>query len=270
MRGEIMKKSFLIIWVIFIITGCNKTDLNEPFFYSSIQSEIPPSPGRANVKGTVLSQLDDSPIGNVEVWLCTEVSGNFLLSFNCKGKSGQTRTDQNGVYWFRNLPPGKYGIAIKSPREKNKFYTLIISKGMKPGESAPMTLTANQTIEVAPQKIDPAFSDFPNLGESSIKLTNPIMGATIQERKPTLSWEQFGRANKYKVNIYRKEGTDSPALDVNLDKTKEKFVYTKNTNITPPDDLPNGIYIWTVSAFKDDKNLGESNEGFFIVGEIPF
>lgn len=250
--------------------GCKVANINEPLFYSTIEGDIPPALGRGSVKGTVLSQIDESPLQDIEIWLCTDVSVGF--TFNCTGKSGLTITDQNGVYWFRNLPPGNYAIAIKSPRTKGQFHVLALAKGKNvlDSKSAPMTLAAGQTIEVAPQKIAPAFADFPNPNESFLKLTYPVMGTTIQERKPNLSWEKNSRATEYIIKIYRKEGTNAPALDVILDNKKKNPVSTNDTSFTPTNDLPNGIYFWKVSAYKASQVLSESDEGLFIIGEIPF
>lgn len=163
-----------------------------PSYYKIVKSDPLPASGRGNITGTVLSETDGQPLENVEILLCRDFIGISTFA-TCSKQIGQTKTNQDGVYWFRNLPPGSYVPAIR--QSENSFYVLQEKKeGAHLIKAVSFNLEAGQTIQIAPQKIG---GEAQINKKSEIKLTFPTNFETIRERKPKLTWEAIAKADSY-------------------------------------------------------------------------
>lgn len=228
--------------------------------YKIIKSEVPPAPGKGSITGTVLSETDGKPLENVEVLLCRDA----VMLAGCTGKIGQTRTGPNGVYRFRNLPPGSYLPAIK--RTENKLYVL---QEQKRGEFSPkavlFNLEAGQTFQIEPQKVT---VETQNADQPALKLKYPTNFETIQERKPKLAWEAIPGTDQYYPTLLRIDTQSGEQTDVRLENGGV-FRPVNTTSVSPLEELEDGIYMWVVWVpGKQDSQTnspGLKGEGYFVV-----
>lgn len=235
-------------------TGCSSS------LYKVVKSEIPPAPGKGNITGTVLSETDGKPLENVDVLLCHDA----IMMAGCTGQIGQTKTDQSGIYWFRNLPPGSYLPAIK--KSEQSFYVL---QEKKKGEYFPkavlFNLEAGQTLQIKAQKID---RESQSADQFSIKLNFPINFETIQERKPKLSWEANSQADEYYPFLVKINPASGEQINIELESGILRPV--KTTSVAPLKELEGGIYCWGiyVSGKQDNKTNAQKdykNLSYFVV-----
>lgn len=250
-------KLFFIYCVLSLVlgqTGCIRSN------YKIVKSEVPPASGKGSITGTVLSEADGKPLENVEVLLCRDA----VMLAGCTGKIGRTRTDPNGVYWFRNLPPGSYLPAIK--RAENKLYVL---QEQKRGEISPKAvlfdLEAGQTLQIEPQKVT---VETQSADQTALKLKYPTNFETIQERKPKLAWEAISGADQYYPALLRVDIQSGEQIDVRLDNGGA-LRPVNTTSVSPLEELEDGIYMWVVwvPGKQDNKtnSPGLKGEGYFVV-----
>jgi hypothetical protein len=227
-------------------TGCENKPPPPPLY--RILYDVPkPAPGKGQVKGQVLWVGDGKGIENVEVQLCEHAE--VMMDFKCSGKSYNAKTDPEGVYWFRDVLPGSYSFAIKIPGSRGTYMVMTHGAALMFADS--MRLEADQTIEVAPQKIHKA----------DLKLIAPQAGETIREHKPALRWEAYPGATYYSVYFYDEKKHESVKLD-----TKDGLI--KTTSVAPLDELPNGTYSLEVTAKDANFNkLAESEKMNFTIDD---
>jgi hypothetical protein len=244
--------SFCIPSIIFVQTSCTSSN------YKIVKSEPPPAPGKGSITGTVISETDGKPLENVEVLLCRDA----VMLAGCSPQIGQTTTDRNGVYWFRNLPPGSYITGIR--KSENAIYVL---QEQKRGESFPkpvlFNLEAGKTIQIEPQKV--TVEALPS-DENAVKLTFPTNSETIRERKPKLAWEANPNADAYGPYLVKLDTPNGEKIDIDLETAKLSF--TKNTSVAPLKELDDGLYEWGVyPSLKDNKTPFQPkiSKGYFVV-----
>lgn len=253
---KLRKLPVLFVWLMIALlyqTAC------APSYYKIVKSEIPPASGRGNITGKVLSETDGKPLENVEVMLCLDA----VMLVGCSRQIGQTKTNQDGIYWFRNLPPGNYVPAIK--QSKTAVYVL---QEKKKGEYFPkavlFNLEAGQTIRIEPQKIN---IETQNSEESIPNLTFPINFETIQERKPKLTWKEHPDAEDYTPYLVKINPLSGEYTDVKLESGSLASI--KTNSVLPVNELEDGIYHWGVyvSGKKNTKTIAENAKatGYFVV-----
>jgi len=214
---------------------------NKPPLFRVITSEPPPAKDKGNVKGTVLWTGDGKGTENVEVLLCERI--DMLVYFRCEGKNFKTKTDSNGIYWFRDLPAGRYSFAIKPLGSIDSYVAITLNYSV----TESMQLEPNQTIEIAEQKIY----------KMDLKQIAPKTDEIIQDRKPMLRWEAYPGAKSYYVNLY---GEKRKKIALNDNGAKSISV----TEMAPLDDLPNGTYTWEISVFNEKaERIAESDKRTF-------
>jgi hypothetical protein len=249
-----MKTLFIsICWLTALLgqTACPSS------FYRIVKSETPPALGKGNITGTVLSETDGKPLENVDVLLCRDA----VMLAGCTGQFGQTKTDQNGVYWFRNLPPGSYVPAIK--QSEKAIYALQEKKRGEYVEKAVIfNLEAGQTVQLEPQKLTVEPQTSP-----AVKLIFPTNFQTIRERKPKLTWEANPNAEGYGPYLIKIDNPTNNRIDIDLESGKLAFV--KTTSVSPIKELEDGIYEWGIyPTLKGDGRASPQptiSKGYFVV-----
>lgn len=205
-----------------------------PSYYKLVKSDVPPADGRGNITGTVISEDDGQPLENVEILLCRDVA---MIS-GCSRQIGQTETDRNGVYWFRNLPPGDYVPAIR--QSETTMY--ILQEKQKAGafpKAVLFKLEAGQTIQIEPQRVSVETRSNP-----TVKLIFPTTFETIQDRRPKLSWEAYPDADNYTPYLVKIDSSSGNSTDVKLESGTLASI--KTTSVLPVNELEDGIYLWGV------------------------
>src|ERR1041384_114754 len=119
-----------------------------------------PAAGKANVQGKVFFNSAGAP--NIEVKLC-EKFNQFLGG--CQGQTYTTKTDANGEYLIKNVPPGIYEGLIAKVFDTP--YYVFATSGLI--SSAKYELKADETF----------FAPDSNLFKSDLKLIAPKAGAKV-------------------------------------------------------------------------------------------
>src|SRR5215471_6912066 len=147
-----------------------------------------PAGGKANVQGKVL--FNSKPAANIEVKLC-EKFNQFMGG--CQGQIFNTRTDANGEYLIKNVPPGVYeGLTAKV--FDTPYYVFATSGYVG---SAKYQLEPDQTF----------FAPNSNLFKSDLKLITPKAGAKVSPDNLELKWDSYPDAAYYKFSIYADEAS---------------------------------------------------------------
>jgi 5-hydroxyisourate hydrolase-like protein (transthyretin family) len=238
---------FYAITVVFLvcvaICGCGGR-------YSTYRGEKPAA-GKSGITGKVLMKEDGSPAAGVEVVLCRDA----MMLAGCTGQIGSTTTDSNGVYWFRNIPPGEYLPAVMI--SDTKFFVL---QEQKRGSYMPVAIkypvSADQVIQIAPLELEEAPE---NAAARNVKLLSPVGSETISETRPTLKWEPVADVKSYFVGLTRVD-TDPP---VAIEVTEHPFEPVSVPYLAVPSDLPDGVYKWQVFYESKNSPTGMSGEDSF-------
>jgi hypothetical protein len=87
-----------------------------------------PSSDKGCVNGTVVWKQDKTKIAATQVLLCRYININSgfgeSTGLKCFAQVAETVTNEDGVYSFQNVPPGKYSIMVKIP-DSDKYICLI-------------------------------------------------------------------------------------------------------------------------------------------------
>jgi hypothetical protein len=249
-----MKTLFISICLLTALLGQTACPSSS---YRIVKSEIPPALGKGNITGKVLSEADGKPLENVDVLLCRDA----VMLAGCTGQIGQTKTDQNGVYWFRNLPSGSYVPAIKQSEK-----AIFVLQEKKQGEYSPkpilFKLEAGQTVQIEPQKLTVESQSSP-----AVNLIFPTNFQTIRERKPKLTWEANPNAEDYGPYLIKIDDPTNDRIDIDLESGKLAFV--KTTSVSPIKELEDGIYEWGIYPnLKGDGRISPQpmiSKGYFVV-----
>src|SRR5256714_1077480 len=119
-----------------------------------------PAAGKANAQGKVF--FNGQPAPNIEVKLCEKFNQYFG---GCQGQTFATKTDGNGEYLIKNVPPGIYEGLIAKVFD-TPYYVFATSGFVG---SAKYQLEADQTF----------FAPNSNLFKSDLKLSSPKAGAKL-------------------------------------------------------------------------------------------
>ena len=191
-----------------------------------------PQPGTANAAGRIL--WNNQPVTDLEVKLCDTYAA--YSPDGCAGFQSSTKTDEQGIYTFANVPPGQYVVLVHSIdtdawfsfRDLDPNHGLFAPIGID-ASPAQFDLTADQTLMIG----DLSVFKF------DLMQTSPPNGEYYQEN-PTLTWEAYPGAAYYEVRFNRKLFPDGGVERVN----------GSAWTITGP--LQNCEYGWQVEAFNLD------------------
>jgi hypothetical protein len=205
-----------------------------------------PAAGTGNVAGKVL--WNDQPVPGAEVKLCAEVK----ILGGCEGLELRGTTDQEGRYFFANVPPGEYVFLARIPGEETWTYRVKFMTPIK------------ETVREGETLIIKGLSTI----KSDLKLIIPMDKAEIETTTPILEWEAYPEAAYYEVdfqyetlNIFLLSGdqgrTEEPKLDVST---------------TLPKPLQPGKYSWRVNAYNAHHTLIAKSKHYYhfvVTGQPP-
>jgi formylglycine-generating enzyme required for sulfatase activity len=144
----------------------------------------PPQPGKAGAAGRVL--WNNQPVSGTAVNICTEYS----LFSGCGGKLYSTKTDRQGAFGFKDVPPNSYYLLVHAvdldgwffQRPARAFYS-----------AAPITysLTAGQTL---------IFDDV-QIWKHDLQGGSAKPGEKPDQKTATLTWKAYPGAAYYGVYI---------------------------------------------------------------------
>src|SRR6185503_10689537 len=133
---------------------------------------------------------NEKPAANIEVKLCTTFS-QFVGG--CGGEIFTAKTDANGEYLIKDVPPGLYeGLTAKV--FDTPYYVFATSGFIT---AAKYQLNADETF----------FAPDSNLFKSDLKVTNPKAGAKVGPADLEVKWESYPDAAYYKFSIHADSGT---------------------------------------------------------------
>jgi hypothetical protein len=193
-----------------------------------------PAAGKANVQGKVL--FNGKPTPNIEVKLCQTFNQYFG---GCSGKVFTTKTDSNGEYLIKDVPPGVYeGLTAKV--FDTPYYVFATSGFVA---SAKYQIEGGRTF----------FAPDTNLFKSDLKLLSPKAGSRVAPDNIEIKWDAYPDAAYYKLSIYADTTTTAqPNYDyINKRVDGTSFVLDKP--------LAAGSYTCEVKAYNShDIKLAES------------
>jgi hypothetical protein len=204
-----------------------------------------PAAGKGNVQGKAF--FNEKPAENVEVKLCEKFS-QYLSG--CGGEVFTTRTDSQGEYLIKDVPPRIYeGLTVKV---FNTNYYVFATAGI---------------AQTAKYKIEPDrtfFAPDTNLFKNDLKLVSPKAGAKTDANNIEVKWDSYPDAAYYKMSIYA--DTDTGA------KPEYDFIKRRVDGVSFSLDKPlvPGTYTCTVEAYNGNDIKLSQNSGdikFTVKGE---
>jgi hypothetical protein len=193
-----------------------------------------PAAGKANVQGKVL--FNSKPAPNIEVKLC-EKFNQFVGG--CQGRTLTARTDSNGEYLIKDVPPGLYeGLTAKV--FDTPYYVFATSGYIG---SAKYQLEPDKTF----------FAPNSNLFKSDLKLISPKAGAKVSPDNLEIKWESYPDASYYKFSIYADEATGAKPDYDDINKRVDGTSYLLDKPLTA------GSYRVVVTAYNtNDIKIADS------------
>lgn len=199
-----------------------------------------PAAGKANVQGRAF--YNEQPAAGVEVKLCEKFS-RFMSG--CGGQTYTTKTDANGEYLIKDVPPGVYeGLTV---RVFNTPYYVFATSGFV--NAAKYKIEADQTY----------FAPDSNLFKQDLKLLSPKANAKVAAAGTEVKWDSYPDAAYYKMSVYADTGSGAkPEYDF-IGRRVDDTSFTLDKPLTP------GTYTVRVEAFNgNDVKLAQST------GDIKF
>ena len=194
-----------------------------------------PASGKANVQGRV--RYNEKPAAGIEVKLCEKFS-RYLSG--CGGQTFIAKTDDNGEYLIKDVPPGVYEGLIAKVFD-TPFYIFATSGIVS---SAKYQVDADQTF----------FAPDTNLFKSDLKLVSPKAGAKIAGDKIEVKWDNYPDSAYYKFSIHADSGSGAQTEYDYINKRVDGTNYVLDKPLTP------GSYRVIVTAFNgNDVKLAESS-----------
>jgi len=193
-----------------------------------------PEAGKANVQGKVL--FNDKPATGIEVKLCEKFSQYFS---GCGGQTFSTKTDSNGEYLIKTVPPGIYeGLTAKV---FDTPYYVFATSGIV--ASAKYKLEADQTF----------FAPETHLFKSDLKLSNPKAAAKMKGEGIEVKWESYPDAAYYKFSIHADSSTSAKTEFDYINKRVDGTSFVLDKPLAP------GGYSVKVTAYNgNDRKLADS------------
>jgi hypothetical protein len=204
-----------------------------------------PAAGKGNVQGRAF--YNEKPAQNVEVKLC-ETFSRFVSG--CGGEVFTTRTDNNGEYLIKDVPPRTYeGLTVKV---FNTNYYVFATSGI---------------VQTAKYKIEPDqtfFAPDTHLFKNDLKLVSPKAGAKTDGNNIEVKWDSYPEAAYYKFSIYADTNTGAkPEYDF-IKRRVDGLSFVLDKPLTP------GTYTCVVEAYNGNDIKLSQNSGdikFTVKGE---
>lgn len=215
-------------------SSSSKPDADDVIHSATGVEKEKPAAGKANVQGKVF--FNEKPVGDIEVKLCEKFS-RFIGG--CDGETFTTKTDANGEYLIKNVPPGIYeGLTAKV---FNTNYYVFATSGFV--GSAKYQLEEDRTF----------FAPDTNLFKSDLKLIAPKAGGKVGASGIEVKWDAYPDAAYYKFSIHADSSTDAKTEYDFINKRVDGTSYTLEKPLSP------GSYTCQVVAYNaNDIKLAES------------
>jgi hypothetical protein len=204
-----------------------------------------PAPGTGNVQGKAL--YNGQPAAGVEVKLCETFNQYFG---GCKGETFTSRTDNEGEYLIKNVPPKIYeGLIVKV---FDTDYYVFATSGII--QSAKYKIEEGQTF----------FAPDAHLFKNDLKLLSPKAGAKISPGNIEVKWDAYPDAAYYKFSIYADSSSGATTEYDYINKRVDGLSYVLDKQLSP------GSYTCKVEAYNsNDIKLAQSASDikFTVTGE---
>ena len=193
-----------------------------------------PAPGAGNVQGKAF--YNEKPADGVEVKLCQTFS---RFGTGCGGEVFTTKTDNNGEYLIKNVPPGIYeGLTVQVFDTK---YFVFATSGII--QSAKYKIDEGQTY----------FAPDTNLFKQDLKLVNPKAGSKIDGTGIEVKWDAYPDAAYYKFSIHPDSSSGAKTEFDYINKRVDGLSYSLDKPLAP------GSYTCKLDAFNaNDIKLSQS------------
>jgi hypothetical protein len=204
-----------------------------------------PVAGTGNVQGKAF--FNEKPAENVEVKLC-ETFSQYLSG--CGGEVFTTRTDSQGEYLIKNVPPRIYeGLTVKV---FNTNYYVFATSGIV--QTAKYKIEDGQTF----------FAPDTHLFKNDLKLVSPKAGAKTDANNIEVKWDSYPDAAYYKFSIYADTDTGAkPEYDF-IKRRVDGLSFVLDKPLSP------GTYTCAAEAFNSNDIKLSQNSGdikFTVKGE---
>ncbi len=194
-----------------------------------------PADDKGNVQGKAM--FNEQAAEGVEVKLCEKFN---QYGKGCDGKTFTTKTDENGEYLIKDVPPGTY--AALTVRVFNTPFYVFATSGLV--SAAQYNIEAGKTF----------FAPDSHLFKNDLKLISPKSGAKVPAGSMEVSWEPYPDAAYYKVSVH---GDSQSGAKTDLDFVGRRV---DGTALTVDKPLPAGTYRPFVDAFNSsDRKLSQSS-----------
>lgn len=213
----------------------NKPDKDGVIHSSTGTEKEKPAAGKSNVQGKVL--YNEKPAADIEVKLCEKFS-QFLSG--CGGQTFTAKTDSNGEYLIKDVPPGIYeGLTAKV---FNTPYYVFATSGIV--GSAKYKLEADETF----------FASDTSLFKSDLKVLSPKAGSKVAGKGIEAKWEAYPDAAYYKMSVHADSASGAQTV---LDYVNKRV---DGTSYVMDEELVAGKYSFKVTAYNaNDVKLSESS-----------
>jgi len=193
-----------------------------------------PAAGKGNVQGK--AYFNEKPAAGVDVKLCKTFNQFFG---GCGGETFTAKTDENGEYVIKNVPPGIYeGLTV---RVFNTPYYVFATSGII--SAAKYDIAADQTY----------FAPDTNLFKNDLKIVSPKAGAKVAAEGIEVKWEPYPDAAYYKFSINAGTGGETEYDFINKRVDDPSYILDKP--------LKPGSYTVKVDAFNaNDRKLAQSSD----------
>ncbi|HEY0077000.1 MAG TPA: hypothetical protein VGB73_00015 [Pyrinomonadaceae bacterium] len=204
-----------------------------------------PAAGKGNVQGKVF--YNEKPAAGVEVKLC-ETFSQYVSG--CGGQTYTTKTDSNGEYLIKDVPPKIYQGLIVKVFDSN-FYVFATSGFVS---SAKYRIEEGETF----------FAPDTHLFKQDLKLASPKAGAKIGASNIEVKWDAYPDAAYYKFSLYADSSSGAKTEYDYINKRVDGVSYTLDKPLAP------GTYTCRVEAYNvNDRRLAQSPDDikFTVTGE---
>jgi hypothetical protein len=188
-----------------------------------------PTAGLGAVQGSVL--FDETPVAGIEVKLCEKFDQHFS---GCSGKIYTTKTDAQGVYLFKDVPPKEYeGLTARVFGTKDVIY---VAGGIAGMDKRRYKVEADNTLVAPPT----------NLFKSDLRIGSPRAKAQVASSRFEVKWTSYPGAAYYTISIgvdYLEKGPKPKKLP----PYNEFAVDDSSFMLDEP--LENGAYVLNMAAY---------------------
>ena len=193
-----------------------------------------PAAGKGNVQGQVL--WNDKPAPNIEVTL----SEKFSSFLGASGKTYTARTDKNGDFVIKDVPPKEYeGLTA---RVFDTPMLIFMQSGIL--QAKKYTVEADKTL----------FIDPTHLFKSDLKVLAPKASQTLKPGTATIKWQPYTGATYYKFSLYPDQMSNS---------VSEYEVRVDGTSYQTAKPLTADTYRIQVAAYNgNDHKIAECPDGY--------